>query len=261
MSKTAVITGATSGMGAAYAKRLAADGYDLIITGRRKEIIDKVAEEITKEHNVKVNVIIAELSDDGDIQKVVDSISSADDLEILINNAGYYEVYKNCMEAELANHEKMIKVHQITPMRLIYAALPIMTKNRKGSIINISSIGAYGVGPQVYIYAATKAFLKIFSEGLYIELKDKGIDVQVVCPPFVQTDFYRQFTDEQREEAFGSAKWFTISADALVDYSLKNLKKKKPICLPGARYKFFGYLFQVMPRNLIYKMTAKMTEI
>ena len=261
MSKTAVITGATSGIGAAYAKRLAADGYDLIITGRRKEIIEKLADDLSKQHDIKIEMIIAELSDDKDIQKVVDAISSADDLEMLINNAGYYEVYKNCMEAELTNHEKMIKVHQITPMRLIYAVLPTMTKNRKGSIINISSIGAYGVGPQVYIYAATKAFLKIFSEGLYLELKDKGINVQVVCPPFVQTDFYRKLTDEQREEAFGAAKWFTISSDALVNYSLKFLKKNKPICLPGARYKFSAYLFQTMPRNLLYKMTAKMTEI
>ena len=89
MSRTAVITGATTGIGAAYARRLAVDGYDLIITGRRQDIIQKLAENLVNQHNVKVDVIIAELSDDNDVQKVIDAIKAAENIEILINNAGY----------------------------------------------------------------------------------------------------------------------------------------------------------------------------
>ena len=87
MSKTAVITGATSGIGAAYARRLAKDGYDLVITGRRKEIIQKLADELTKQYSIKVEVIIAELSNDNDFQKLVDVVKTKEDIEILINNA------------------------------------------------------------------------------------------------------------------------------------------------------------------------------
>ncbi|MGD9142514.1 MAG: SDR family NAD(P)-dependent oxidoreductase [Dehalococcoidia bacterium] len=260
MSKTAVITGATSGIGAAYARRLAADGYDLIITGRRKEIIDKVAEEIIKEHDVNVNVIIAELSDDKDIRKVADAISSADDIEMLINNAGYFDTDTDCLEVELANHENMVKVHQIAPLRLIYAVLPAMTRRKKGAIINVSSLGAYAPGLRTYVYTATKVFLKQLSEGLFLELKDKGIKVQVLCPAFTQTDFYRVYPEEKRKVIFDAAKMFTVSPEMTVDYSLKSLNKNRSICLPGVKFRFFAYLFQVLPRNMLYKISAKMTE-
>ena len=97
MTKTAVITGATSGIGAAYAKRLAADGYDLILTGRRQEIIQKLAAELTDKHKIKVKVLIVELSDDNDIQKVIDTITSTDDVEVLINSAGFSPDEKHFM--------------------------------------------------------------------------------------------------------------------------------------------------------------------
>jgi short-subunit dehydrogenase len=143
LSKTALITGATSGIGAAYAKRLASQGYDLILTGRRQEIIKKLGDDLAKQFNIKVEIIIAELSDDSDIQKVVDAIKIAENLEILINNAGYGFTPMMFDENDLGKQEKMTKVLLTVPMRLIYAALPEMTKKRRGTIINVSSQGAY----------------------------------------------------------------------------------------------------------------------
>ena len=204
MSKTAVITGATSGIGAEYARRLAADGYDLIITGRRQEIIEKLADDLRKNHNVNVNVVIAELSDDNDIQKVIDAINAADDIEMLVNNAGYASEMKHCMEFELDDHEKLIKVHQIAPLRLIYAAVPKMIKKGKGNIVNVSSLGVYTPSPMTYSYTATKSYLKQFTEGLYQELKDNGIKVQVLCPAFTKTDFYRNIPEDEREKDMGA---------------------------------------------------------
>lgn len=260
MSKTAVITGATSGIGEAFAKRLAADGYDLIITGRRKEIIDKVAEDITKEYNVNVDVIIAELSDDEDIQKVIDAIKTTDDIEMLINNAAYAGGMIDCLDIELTEHERMIKVHQIVPMRLIYAALPAMVKKENGSIINVSSMGVYMQAPKTYVYCATKSFLKFFSEGLYQELMSKGIKVQALCPALINTDLYRNVSKDDRNIMFRKGRTFTMTPEATVDYSLKCLKKNKPICLPGFTNRFMVVLFQMMPRRLFYKLAGKMIE-
>ena len=124
MSKTAVITGATSGIGAAYARRLAKDGHDLVITGRRKEIIQQLADELTKQYNVKIKVILADLSLDNDIQKVVEAIKSLENLDILINNAGYNDVPEFFDKTDLAVHEVMMKVLMTAPVRLTYAALP-----------------------------------------------------------------------------------------------------------------------------------------
>ena len=159
MSKTAVITGATTGIGAAYAKRLATDGFDLIITGRRREIIQKLADDLVPQHGVKVNTIIAELSDDNDFQKVVDAIRATEDIEMLINNAGYSGYARHFVETDTAEHEKMVKVHQIVPMRLISIVAPAMIKRGYGAIINVCSMSAFLPLPSVSVYAGTKAFL------------------------------------------------------------------------------------------------------
>ena len=112
-----------------------------------------------------------------------------------------------------------------------------------------------------YIYQATKAFLKVFTEGLYQELKDKGVKVELLCPGFTKTDFYRLFTEEEKRGLFSKFKMFTISPKATVDYSLKCLSKNKSICLLGAINRIAVILFQLMPRSLFYKWAAKMNEM
>ena len=256
MSKTAVITGATSGIGAAYAKRLAADGYDLIITGRRKEIVQKLADDLIKQHNVKVKVIIAELSNDSDIQKVIDAMKAAENVDLLINNAGYSGDYEHFIDVKVADCEQVIKVHQIVPIRLISAIVPEMVKRGSGAIINVSSGGAYLPLPGFATYQASKAFLKMFSEDLYMELKDKGIKVQALCPGPTITDFYRDYTEETLK--IFSRNFKLMSPVAVVDYSLKCIKKNKPICIPGFSYKAMCRLLPLMPRNLYYKMASRM---
>ena len=259
MTKTAVITGATSGIGAAYAKRLAADGYDLILTGRRQEIIQKLADELTDKHKVKVKVIIAELSDDNDLQKVIDAITSVDDVEILISNAGFSPDEKHFMGIEFRVVERMIKVHQIVPVKLAYAVVPNMKKRRKGTIINVSSCGAFLPSPNIIIYGATKSFLKMFSESLYMDLRKKGIKVQVLCPGFTKTDFHREISEKKYK--FISSKYHWMTADEVVDYSLKCLKKNnQAICIPGLRNKLYSTLIPALPKSIYYRIAERMTK-
>ena len=262
MSKTAVITGATSGIGAEYARRLAADGYDLIITGRRKEIIEQLADDLREKHNTKVNVIIAELSDDNDIQKVVDAINAAEDIEILINNAGFSGYMKDFVDVETDHYEKMIKVHQVVPIRLVSVAAPKMIKQGRGTIINTSSIAAFIVMPQVHVYGSTKGFVKMFSEGLYQELRDKGIKVQALCPGFTDTNFAKDYLTEDEYEKFSKGvKSMMGSPENVVNCSLKQLKTNKVVCIPGTINKVMTFIFPKLPRGIYYRLAAKMSEM
>jgi len=253
MGKTAVITGATSGIGAAFARQLAARGYNLVITGRRQEIIQKLADDLTEQYKVKINVIIAEFSEDADVQRVIDAIKSNPDVEILINNAGYYSGrMEYFMDTDMTEYEKMIKVMAVVPMRLTYAAIPAMSNRGKGAIINVASLaGIYPMRKQT-IYSASKAFVKFFSEGLYMELESKGIKVQALCPGVVATDFYRNRLKKNTE---GPKE---MSPEEVVDCSLSYLEKNRAICLPGGMYKAMNVLFGILPRSAYYKYMDRM---
>jgi short-subunit dehydrogenase len=253
MNKTALITGATSGIGAAYAKRLASQGYDLILTGRRQEIIQKLADYLTKEFNVSTKIIIAELSDDFDIQKVIDAIKNTGDLEMLINNAGYTGPFILFAENSLLEIEKMTKVLVTAPMRLIYTAIPGMSKKGRGIIINVASQAAFAPNKKWAIYAASKAFMKSFSESLYLEVKNNGIKVQVVCPGPTDTDIWRSLP----EVKLIMSKFKLMSPEIVVDYSLKDLDKNVVVCIPGLHDKFLQMIVKLKPRSSLYKMADK----
>jgi short-subunit dehydrogenase len=263
MSKTAVITGATSGIGAAYARRLAVDGYDLIITGRRQEIIQKLADDLTTKHNIKVKVIIAELSEEDDVRKIIEAVNNEANIEILVNNAGYGIKTKPVNNVTPVEYEKMIKVHQLVPLRLISAMVPGMIERKKGAIINLSSMGIFAPVPGEGLYQGTKSFLKSFSESLYMELKDKGIRVQALCPGYVDTDFFRDSKSEEEKTSIlsGFRTRLTMSPDSVVDYSLKCLKKDRVICIPGAIYRLLWRLVSVIPGNLYYKWTSRLIRV
>ena len=254
MSKTALITGATSGIGAVYAKRLASQGYNLILTGRRQAIIEKLADDLSRQFNIEAQVIIAELTDDAHIQRVVDAIKTAENLEILINNAGYAGPLILFGEQDLSESERMTKVLLTVPMRLTHAVLPQMTKAGRGTIINVSSGAAFLPNKKWAVYGAGKAFLKSFSESLYLEVKNKGIKVQVVCPGFVETDIWKNLPEEK---AIMSKIFKFISPESVVDCSLKDLKKNQVVCIPGTKAKFLMELVTLLPRSLVYRIADR----
>jgi len=153
----------------------------------------------------------------------------------------------------------MIKVHQIVPVRLAYAVAPKMEKQRKGTIINVSSSGAFFPSPNIIIYGATKAFLKMFSESLYMDLRGKGIKVQVLCPGLTRTDFHRELSEKRYKMI--SSKYHSMTADEVVDYSLKCLKKNKgPICIPGLRRRLYIALVLALPKSIYYRIAERKTR-
>ena len=255
-NKTALITGATSGIGAVFAKRFAARGYDLIITGRRNNLIAKTADDLKTNYNTRVNVIIAELSDDKDIESLVSTIKNTGNLEVLINNAGFGKK-NNFLEEDIITYEKMVKVHCLTTMKLTYSALPVMIKNKKGTIINVSSMAAFFPLPKSSVYSATKSFINIFSESIHLELKGTGVRIQALCPGMTRTDFHTRIGMDPSEvyKDRGMAK--AMTPEEVVDISLKCLEKNRVICIPGSNNKFISILPRILSKSQIYKILQK----
>ncbi|MBN1574768.1 MAG: SDR family oxidoreductase [Deltaproteobacteria bacterium] len=250
---TALITGGTSGIGKAFATAFAKKGYDLVITGRRREKIESVADSIKKEHKVKVEVIICELSDKKELDKLIERVRSTDNLEILVNNAGF-AVSGSFHESDIGPQREMLAVHSVATMELTYAALPKMVKNGRGYIINLSSIGGLLPFPGNSIYSATKAFVKFFTESIHLELKGTGVRVQALCPGMTVTDFHEKMGLKPSEiyETKGMSK--AMSPDEVVKISLDCLKRDRPICIPGLNNRITHLMVRFMPERLMYKI-------
>lgn len=252
--KTALITGATSGIGAEYARRLAVDGYNLIVTGRREAKIKALAEELSQAYGSNVEVILVELSDHVRVGELIESIKDRE-IDLLINNAGFGTV-KFFHQEPFESQEKMIEAHIIAHMKLIHAILPKMIKKGAGAIINVSSSGAFLPSPKTVTYSGTKAFLVAFTESLHLELEGTGVQVQVVCPGLTKTDMHTRLgIPEEATADWGPFKW--ISPGEVVECSMRCLKKKKVLCLPGQLNRMQVFMRRLVPEALYYKTTSR----
>ena len=250
---TALITGATSGIGAEYARRLAADGYNLIITGRREAKIKALADELSNTYGSDIEVVLVELSDFAQVDDLIENIKNRD-IHFLVNNAGFGTTQFFSYEP-FDLYEKMIRVHILAHMKIIYAILPLMIKKRTGIIINVSSSGAFLPSPKTVTYSGTKAFLVAFTESLRMELEGTGVQIQVVCPGLTKTDMpIRLGIPEDQIVDRGPLKW--ITPQEVVECSLRCLKKKKVVCLPGKMNRFHVFMRHITPEALHYKTTS-----
>jgi len=243
----ALITGATSGIGAAFASHLAQKGFDLILHGRRQGKLTELAKNL-KKYNISADVIIAELSRAEEMKKVENHIQALEYLDMLINNAGYWTP-GNFWERTPDSIEAMIMVHVIAPVRFSRAALPRMLERNKGDIINVSSMGAYFNMATVENYNATKAYLLSFTESLHVTLRGTGLRVQVLAPGFTVTEFHSRLGAD-----FTKAQRTWMLPEQVVDISLKALGKGHVVCIPGFKNKFLVKCGNLLPRSVYYKV-------
>lgn len=228
-----LITGASSGIGAAYARQLASQGYALILVARRADALSAIARDLEARFGADVAICPADLSQEEGIARVEALIQRYDDITLLINNAGFGTM-GSFVTKDVAVQTMMCRLHMEAPMRLCRAVLPLMVSKGAGAIINVSSIAAFRPSPHNVVYGATKAFLNQFSLGLAIELRGTGVRVQALCPGFTRTAFHDtpEFADFQRERV-PSCSW--KSADEVVRISLKRLEGKSVIVVTGWR--------------------------
>lgn len=248
----ALITGATSGIGNQFAHYYAEKGYNLILTGT-KDKIKNVADQLNNLYSVNVQCFIGDLSNEQEQTRLVEFIKDKE-IEILVNNAGFgYNSFFD--EGNITRYIAMIQLHNILAVRLISIILPKMRIKNKGTIINISSESAYAVIPKNAVYAATKAFLKQFSKGLYIDLYNSEIKVVAVCPGHTKTNFHSNMGIDKQRKSDKSIKWDT--PELVVKETIKALNKNKCICITGKQAKKHIFLNFIMPFKKYCKAVLK----
>ena len=237
--KTALITGASSGLGAEFARQLSARGYDLIIVARREDRLEQLKEELLASYAVSVTICQADLSIMENIEALTQVIHRTPGVEMLVNNAGFGlrgRFYRVDADKELA----LLMVHMVAPVMLCRAALPGMLERKLGYIINVSSMT--GLIPiRTVLYGTSKNYLVRFSEALQAELQDTQVHVQALCPGYVLTEFHdtAEYTQFSRT-SIPAFLWLT--APQVVSESLKSLGNRRVLCIPGNIYKVAGAL-------------------
>ena len=224
----ALITGASSGIGAIYADRLARRGHDLVLVARNKARLDDVAARIRDATGRRVDVLAADLGDKADLARVEEVLRTDPRLSILVNNAGVGATAP-LLQADVDEMSRLITLDVDALMRLTYAAAPAFVGRGGGTIINIASI--VGVAPEILngVYGGAKAFVLAFSQSLRHELADKGLRVQVVLPGAVATEFWG-IAGTPVEHL---PKQIVMSADDVVDAALAGLDQGEFVTLPA----------------------------
>jgi len=246
----AVITGASSGLGAAFARKLALRGYDLLLIARREDRLQAIARELGEQYHVKTEILVADLTDDVAIDAVAMRVRDAADLGLLVNNAGFGTL-GYFFEADPRGQEQMHRLHVLATLRLSHAALAnLVPRAAAGTgIINVSSVAAYGTSPQNVSYCATKTWMNRFTEGLAIELgaKSSPVTVQALCPGFTLTEF--QDVVGIKRSTIPASLW--MPADFVVEESLRGFDRRAMFVIPGWRYKLLVWIMKLVPSGLM----------
>lgn len=255
--KLAVITGATSGIGKAFSEYYASQGYNLLITGRRKNVLLDVALRLEADYAVSIEVVFADLSKSEEVSSLIQVVSKRSNIEVLVNCAGYGLDEK--FSADEINHQiAMLSVHVYAPLRLTHVVLPAMIKNHCGTIINVSSLAAYLPAPGNAMYTSTKSFLKNFTESLHMDVCSHGIKVQCLCPGFTHSDFHHNLGFPGKTGKHNPFRW--MEPGEIVSNSIAALNKGQVICIPGFFNKVLAASALTVPRNIYYLVAAKMEQ-
>jgi uncharacterized protein len=230
MPGLAVVTGASSGIGEAYAERLAADRWDLVVAARSGERLGELAARLSQAHGVTVRAVQADLSRPGEVERVGAEIGAMP-VDMLVNNAGlaHYMPFADLAAAQAA---ELVDLNVLAPVLLTQAVLPGMLARSRGTIINIASLLAFSGAvqapflPKRVVYAATKSFLVTFSQALAAEVSDRGIQVQVVCPGVVRSEFHSR-------QAMDMSAVPRMEPGQVVEASLADLADGVLVSVPG----------------------------
>ena len=245
--KTALITGASSGIGVEFANRLAARGANLVLVARRKERLQAVADAVKLSFKVDVQIVVADLSEIDAAASLFKTLKRKKiEVDVLVNNAGF-GINKPFTMSDLAKEEEVLKVLVRTPMRLMHVALPKMKERNSGVVINVSSVASFIAGGA---YSASKSYLTVLSESLHTELSATNIKISALSPGFTRTEFHQR----GRMKMAGLPQFMWLNSDVLVAKAWKDALGGKPVSIPGWQYKLLVGIISLMPRPLVRRV-------
>lgn len=260
---TALITGSTAGIGAAFARRLAASGTDgsgadrghgaghhLVLVARDRERLRRQATELHDRHGVEVEVLPADLSTDEGIGAVEARLADrTHPVDLLVNNAGFGNKGEY-LEVPLDDELKMLKVHCEAVLRLTTAATASMRERGRGGVVNVASVAAFLPRGT---YGASKAWVVQFTQGAAHDLAGSGVRLMALCPGFVRTEFHQR----AKMGTDNIPGWMWLDADKLVAAALADLARGRTVSIPDPRYKALMGLVKLTPRALLTEMTSR----
>ncbi|WP_394770953.1 SDR family NAD(P)-dependent oxidoreductase [Lacisediminihabitans sp.] len=249
---TALITGATAGIGAEFARQLAADGHDLVLVARDRERLERTAAELRLAFGVRVEVLVADLGQAGALATVEARVAVSepgDDatapITLLVNNAGF-GLRRQFDESDVDDEQRLLDVLVTAPMRLCHAALAQMLPHGSGSIVNIASVAGYTPRGS---YGAAKAWLLSFSRWANIAYRSRGVSVTAVAPGLVHTEFH----ERMRVSGASVPGFLWLDAERLVRLALADVRRGRAVSIPTLRYKLIVALARVLPNRLAAK--------
>lgn len=250
MTRTALITGATAGIGNAFARQLARRGTHLVIVARDTARLEQVAADLRAAHGVEVEVITADLATTEGMDRVSDRLSeSGRPIDLLVNNAGA-SLAGWFGTTAIADEDRQLDLLVRAPMHLMDAAIKSMSGRGRGEIINVASVAAFTPRGA---YSAHKAWLVNISQWLNWHYADVGITVQALCPGFTRTEFHQRMGAEIDDVP----RWMWLKADSLVKGSLRDLERGKAVSVPSIRYKVLTAVARHAPSTLVAKIAKR----
>ncbi len=242
-----LVTGASAGLGAEFARQLSARGHRLVLAARRKDRLDNLAAELGNARAVEID-----LSRTGAASELIDEIEGAgESIELLINNAGF-GLHGRFDKAEPKRLRQMVDLNCGALTELCRAVLPAMVERKTGAILNVASTAAFQPGPGMAVYFATKAYVLSLSEALHEEVKRFGVKVVALCPGPTHTEF----GEVAGFKAKASIDRFFMESGPVVQAGLEALEKNKAVAIPGALNKLSGQGHRLLPRSVVRKIAG-----
>jgi short-subunit dehydrogenase len=247
---TALSTGSTAGIGAAFARRLAADGHNLVLVARDTKRLREQATELHDRHGIEAEVLTADLAEDKGIESVADRLGDRKNpVDLLVNNAGFGNKGRY-LDVPMADELRMLKVHCEAVLRLTSAATEAMRERGRGGVVNVASVAAFVPRGT---YGASKAWVVQFSQGAARDLAGSGVRLMALCPGFVRTEFHERAgmgTDN-------IPAWMWLDADKLVAAALNDLARGKTVSIPDPRYKALMGAAKLVPRGMLGAVSSR----
>lgn len=255
--RLALITGASAGIGQAFARIYAAHGWDVALTARRAERLHQLADELRMRYGVETLVLPADLTDPSAPEKLMAEIEAEGRVvDALVNNAGYSNT-GGFAPSDWSAHRAFLQVLLLAPAELAHRALPNMLERKFGRIINVCSIA--GLLPATggdTLYGPTKSWLIKFSQGLHLEVRDRDVHVSALCPGYTFSEFH-DVNGSRAAMNNAIPEWLWMGADEVAEAGYEAVEANRPICVPGAPYKTIAAVLKALPDDWTLALSAR----